>query len=82
MNDPDLKNFEEELAEFLEANRRPAPVYSGRVCRWCGGCTVECVPLRRVVGYRHGTSADPIEGTPIAHERRRFYCDPCDRVTS
>ncbi len=82
MLDPDLKSFVEELAEFVEDNERPAPVYSGRVCRHCGGRTVECVPSVRVVAYRHGTSADPIEGTPIAHVRRRFYCDPCDKVTS
>jgi len=63
MFDPNLKNFEEELAEFLETNRRPAPVYTGRVCRYCGGPTVAaCV---KPWWERTGRAA---QGAP----RRRF----------
>ena len=81
MLDPDLKSFVEELAEFVEDNKQTAPVYSGRACQHCGGRTVECVPVRRVVG-RRAEGWDPPGGVPIAHTRRRFYCDPCEKVTS
>ena len=73
MLDPNLKSFVEELAEFLEDNKRTAPVYAERVCRYCGGPTVAA--LGPQVWERRGRAA---QGAP----RKRFWCDECEKVTS
>ena len=73
MLDPDLKSFVEELAEFVEDNKRTAPVYAERVCRYCGGSTVAARVLR--VSERRGRA---LQGAP----RQRFWCDECEKVTS
>ena len=80
MLSPEFKNFEEELTEFLETNQRKAPVFSGRVCRHCGGPTVETDARRRFIGWDSCTVPRVARYAGVV--RRRFWCDPCERVTS
>ena len=59
----------------------PTPVlYSGRACRHCGGPTVEGDSGRRFLGW--DTTTLPHTPRYAGVVRRRFWCDPCGKVTS
>ena len=59
----------------------PVPVlYSQRVCRHCGGATVETGARRRFIGW--DSSVVPRVARYAGVVRRRFWCGPCERVTS
>ena len=67
------QSFLDEMDEIRRQGERPAPVYSERACRYCGGLTVEGHPLPL-----HARKGGGLRGAPS----RRFWCDPCEKVTS
>ena len=67
------QSFLDEMDEIRRQGVVTAPVYSERPCRYCGGLTVEGHPLPL-----HARKGGGLRGAP----RRRFWCDPCEKVTS
>ena len=58
----------------------PKPVvYASRACRYCSGATTELAPIEKALYWRRiGVEVTPVVGS----KRRRFWCDPCEQVTS
>jgi len=72
-SEPQFPTWEQELAGIMRRGAIAPPVFSERPCCHCGGPTVEGRPLPL-----HARKGAGLQGAP----RRRFWCDPCEKVTS